>query len=60
MTLTGLLTTQLPLGRIILLAWLTATYLHFQHGIDFTIQNISPIQFALLAGLLFGYYIFLM
>ncbi len=59
MTLTGLLTTQLPLGKTIFLAWIIATYLYFQHQVDITIPNFSPIEFALFAGLVFGYYMFI-
>ena len=60
MTLSSIFSAQLPLGRIALLAWLTATFLNLKWGIEIEIRDVQPVEFVLQAGFLFGYYIALM
>ncbi|MBP8047152.1 MAG: hypothetical protein KAY64_00280 [Anaerolineales bacterium] len=60
MTLSSIFSAQLPLGRIALLAWLTATFLNLKWGIEIAIRDVQPVEFVLQAGFLFGYYIALM
>ncbi len=60
MTLSSIFSAQLPLGRIALLAWLTATFLNLKWGIEIAIRDVEPVEFVLQAGFLFGYYIALM
>ena len=59
MNLSNLFTSELPLplGRTIFLAWLTASLLHIQWGISVSIRDVSPVEFVLQAGLLFGYFV---
>lgn len=60
MNLTNIFTSELPLGKTILLAWLTAAFLNVQWGVTISIRDVPPEEFLLEAGLLFGYFITLM
>jgi small-conductance mechanosensitive channel len=59
MTLPNLFSTDVPLGRTLLLAWLTATFFHLHWGTTITFDNVTPVEFALQAGILYGCYILL-
>lgn len=60
MTITNLFTSQLPLGRTLLLAWLTATFFYIRWGVSISFKDVTPIEFAIQAGMLFGYYMLLL
>jgi hypothetical protein len=60
MNISSLFSVGLPFGRIIILAWITASILHVQWGITIFVRDVSSVEFILQAGLLFGYFTVLM
>lgn len=51
----SLFNVEVPLRRVVLLAWLVASFLHIRQGMQFSIRDLSPVEFVLEAGMLFGY-----
>ncbi len=60
MDMSSVFTNQLPLARTVFLAWLTAAFIHVQWGVAIRVSDVSPLDFTLQAGLLFGYFTALM
>lgn len=57
MTPTNILGTQIPVGRTLFLAWLTASLLYVFPGKGIPIPDVSPVELGLIAGLVYGYYL---
>lgn len=58
MSSSSVFSTQLPIGKTLFLIWIVISLFHAQTGVVFSLENVSPIELGLQAGLLFGYYTF--
>ena len=49
-------TNGLPVGKTLFLAWIVAALLNIQWGVKIQFSDVTPIEFVLQAGVLFGYF----